>query len=171
MAASAKYRSLWGEAMIPFPREAWTDAGLPPGSLPEGDEIPMEVEVVFTSLLKGEIGMYDPIQLTTENGKLDVLLIVVGAVQDNTDLLYVIDPKTDEVLQFDLVEQDIQGVNTNFRCFVEFLYHFERFIEADEGKPGRAGKAAELQERLRAVDPNAFQPDAWWPLVLEQLTA
>ncbi|GAB3220186.1 hypothetical protein GCM10027447_04280 [Glycomyces halotolerans] len=170
MAASPKYRSLWGEdRMVPYPKEAWLELGFPADALPDGDEVPMEVEVVYTTFLEGDLEAYDPIQLTTDDGKLDILLIVVGAVQDNPNLLYALDPKTGEIVQFDLVEHDIQGVNSNFRCFVEFLYHFALFVEGDEGKAGRAERAAELRATLQRIDPNAFQDDAWWPLVFDQL--
>lgn len=170
MPADSRFRSLWAEdELVPFPKDEWIEGGFPAAILPAGDEIPMDVEIVFTAHLPGEIGLYDVIQLTTEDGSLDIPLIVVGAVQDNTDLLYVIDPKTAEVLQLDLVEKDVQGVNANFRTFVEFLYHFALFVEADEGKRGRAAKAAELRKTLQRIDPGAFQEDAWWPMVFAQL--
>lgn len=137
--------------------------------LPAGDEIPLDVAVVYTAYLEGEFRLFDTIQLSTEDGSLDIRLIVVGAVADNTDLLYVLDPKTGEILQFDLEEQDIQAVNSNFRTFVEFLYQFALFVEADEGKAGRAERAESLRTVLESIDPPAFAPDAWWPLVINQL--
>jgi hypothetical protein len=155
--------------MVPYPREEWIEDGHPAAALPDGDEIPIDVEVVYTAYLTGRIELYDRIRLTTEDGKLDIPLIVVGAVQDDSNLLYVLDPKTGEVLQFDLKQQEVQGVNTNFRCFVEFLYHFAQFVEADEGKRGRAARAASLRETLRRIDPNAFQDGGWWPMVFDQL--
>ena len=113
--------------------------------------------------------LYDTVQLATEDGSLDIRLIVVGAVADNTNLLYVIDPRTGEILQLDLDEQDVQPVNSNFRTFVEFLYRFALFAEADEGKAGRAERAAALRAELERIDPPAFGPDGWWPLVISQL--
>jgi hypothetical protein len=170
MTADSRFRSLWSEdELVPFPKDEWIEGGFPASILPAGDEIPTDVEVVFTTHLTGEIGLYDVIQLTTEDGSLDIPLIVVGAVQDNTDLLYVIDPKTAEVLQLDLSEKDVQGVNSNFRAFVEFLYQFALFVEEDQGKAGRAERAGALQDRLKTIDPNAFQDGAWWPLVFQQL--
>ncbi|MEV4754461.1 SUKH-4 family immunity protein [Micromonospora sp. NPDC049559] len=170
MAVDPRFRALWDEdELVPYPRQAWLDAGFPAPALPDGDEIPLEVEVVYTAYLEGQIELFDTIQLSTEDGTLDIRLIVVGAVADNPNLLYVLDPNTGEILQFDLEVQDVQAVNSNFRCFVEFLYHFALFVEADEGKPGRAERAAVLADTLRAIDPDAFAPDAWWPLVLEQL--
>ncbi|SCG56093.1 SUKH-4 family immunity protein [Micromonospora coxensis] len=170
MAADPRFRALWSEdELIPYPREAWLEGGFAPDMLPAGDEIPLDVEVVYTAFLEGDIELYDAIQLTTEDGSLDVRLIVVGAVADNTDLLYVLDPRTGEILQFDLEQQDIQPVNSNFRTFVEFLYQFALFVEADEGKPGRAERAEQLRMVLESIDPAAFTPDGWWPLVISQL--
>ncbi|MFI5488139.1 SUKH-4 family immunity protein [Micromonospora echinaurantiaca] len=170
MAADPRFTALWNEdELIPYPREAWLEGGFTPDMLPEGDEIPLDVAVVFTAFLEGDIELYDTIQLTTEDGSLDVRLIVIGAVADNTDLLYVLDPKTGEILQFDLAAQDVQAVNSDFRTFVEFLYQFALFVEADEGKAGRAERAEALRTTLESIDPAAFGPDAWWPLVISQL--
>ena len=69
----------------------------------------------------------------------------------------------------DLEVTDIQGVNSNFRTFAEFLYHFGRFVGDDDGKEHRAARAAELAQTFHALDPAAMKPECWWPLVLEQL--
>lgn len=170
MTVDPRFRALWSEdELVPYPREAWLEGGLPSEMLPDGDEIPLDVPVVYTAFLEGDIELYDTIQLSTEDGALDIRLIVVGAVADNTNLLYVLDPRTGEILQFDLEEQDIQPVNSNFRTFVEFLYRFALFVEADEGKAGRAERAAALRAELEPIDPPAFTPDGWWPLVISQL--
>lgn len=170
MAADPRFRALWDEdELIPYPREAWLEGGFSPDMLPEGDEIPLDVAVVYTGLLDGDIALYDTIQLTTEDGSLDIRLIVVGAVADNTSLLYVLDPRTGEILQLDLEQADVQPVNSNFRTFAEFLYHFALFIEADEGKQGRAQRAQELRATLQSIDPPAFTAEGWWPLVISQL--
>ncbi|TDB75924.1 SUKH-4 family immunity protein [Micromonospora sp. KC723] len=170
MSADPRFRALWSsDELIPYPREAWLEGGFSPDMLPVGDEIPLDVAVVFTAFLEGDIELYDTIQLTTEDGSLDIRLIVVGAVADNTDLLYVLDPRTGEILQLDLARQDVQPVNSTFRTFVEFLYQFALFVEADEGKPGRAGRAEQLRTVLESIDRAAFTPDGWWPLVISQL--
>ncbi|MER5335206.1 SUKH-4 family immunity protein [Micromonospora sp. NPDC002717] len=170
MAADPRFTALWSEEeLIPYPREAWLEGGFTPEMLPDGDEIPLDVAVVFTAFLEGDIELYDTIQLTTEDGSLDIRLIVVGAVADNNDLLYVLDPRTGEILQCDLEQPDVQPVNSNFRTFVEFLYQFALFVEADEGKPGRAERAEQLRMVLESIDPAAFTPDGWWPLVISQL--
>ncbi|MEV5763912.1 SUKH-4 family immunity protein [Micromonospora sp. NPDC052213] len=170
MAADPRFTALWSEEeLIPYPREAWLEGGFTPEMLPDGDEIPLDVAVVFTAFLEGDIELYDTIQLTTEDGSLDIRLIVVGAVADNNDLLYVLDPRTGEILQCDLEQPDVQPVNSNFRTFVEFLYQFAVFVEADEGKPGRAERAEQLRMVLESIDPAAFTPDGWWPLVISQL--
>jgi len=170
MTVDPRFHVLWSEdELVPYPREAWLEGGLPAEMLPEGDEIPLDVPVVYTAFLEGDIELYDTVQLATEDGSLDIRLIVVGAVADNTNLLYVLDPRTGEILQLDLDEQDVQPVNSNFRTFVEFLYRFALFAEADEGKAGRAERAAALRAELERIDPPAFGPDGWWPLVISQL--
>ncbi|GLZ79529.1 hypothetical protein Afil01_43360 [Actinorhabdospora filicis] len=170
MSADPRFLSLWDEEELgPYPREAWLEGGFTPDMLPIGDEIPLAVEIVYTGYLTGSPQMFDVIRLMTEDGSLDIQLIVVGAVADNPNLLYVLDPASGEILQFDLEAQDVQGVNTNYRTFVEFLYQFALFVEEDEGKTGRAARAEELAERMRRIDPAAFEGDGWWPLVLGQL--
>ncbi|WP_030160398.1 SUKH-4 family immunity protein [Glycomyces sp. NRRL B-16210] len=157
--------------MVPYPRDRWLADGITAPSLPPGDEVPLDVAIVYTGYLTGEIKLFDTIQLTTENGKLDVRLVVVGAVAENKDLLYVLDPASGEILQFDLVDNDIQGVNSDYRSFVEFLYRFAVFVEQDEGKQGRAERAEALKATLRGIDPNAFDDEAWWPMVFAQLAS
>ncbi|MDN3241290.1 SUKH-4 family immunity protein [Glycomyces tritici] len=170
MAASARFRALWSEdEMVPYPRGPWVEAGMPAPALPEGDEVPLDVAVVYTAYLTGDLKLYDPIRLTTATGSLDIPLIVIGAVPEDHDLLYMLDPGTGDVVLFDLTGQEVQGVNSNYRCFVEFLYRFAQFVEADEGKPDRADKASALRESLAAIDQNAFQEGAWWPMVFDQL--
>ncbi|WP_205326673.1 SUKH-4 family immunity protein [Glycomyces sp. YM15] len=173
MPAAAKYQTLWTEdELIPYPREAWLEDGFPAAALPEGDEVPLDVEVVYTAYLTGSPGLYDTISLGTEDGKVDLRLIVVGAVEDDKNLLYVLDPASGDILQLDQTDpRDVQAVNSNYRCFIEFLYHFQQFVNADEGKPGRAERAASLREILIRLDPNAFAAGTWWPLVFDQLTS
>jgi hypothetical protein len=173
MPAAAKYQALWTEdELIPYPREDWLADGFPAAALPEGDEVPLDVEVVYTAFLPGSPGLYDTISLGTEDGKVDLRLIVVGAVEDDKNLLYVLDPASGEILQLDQVNpRDVQAVNSNYRLFIEFLYHFAQFVNADEGKQGRAARATTLREILIRLDPNAFAQGAWWPLVFDQLTS
>lgn len=170
MTADQRFRSFWDEGeMVPYPRDQWISNGMPTGSLPPGDEVPTDVAVVYTADMSGQIRLFDTIQLSTENGKLDARLIALGVVATDPELMYAMDPNTGDVILFDMVDYDIQGVNTNYRLFVEFLYRFAQFVEVDQGKPGRTEKAAELREALRSIDPNAFDEDAWWPMVFNQL--
>lgn len=173
MPAAAKYAALWTEdERIPYPREDWLADGFPAGALPEGDEVPLDVEVVYTAYLAGSPALYDEISLGTEDGSVDLRLIVVGAVEDDKNLLYALDPATGDIVQLDQTNpRDVQAVNSNYRCFIEFLYHFQQFVNADEGKQGRAARAASLREILVRLDPNAFAQGAWWPLVFDQLTS
>jgi purine nucleoside permease len=120
--------------------------------LPYGGEIPQDVAAVYTAQTEDQFELYDVIQLASEDGSLDIPLIVLGAVASNLDLLYVMDPRTGEILQFDLEAYDIQGVNSTFCTFVEFLYRTARFVTDDTGKQGRAARAAILaQESSRST--------------------
>ena len=173
MPAAAKYQALWTEdELIPYPREDWLADGFPAAALPEGDEVPLDVEVVYTAFLQGGIALYDTIGLGTDDGSVDLRLIVIGAVEDDKNLLYALHPDSGDIVQLDQTNpRDLQAVNSNYRCFVEFLYHFQQFVNADEGKQGRAARATTLREILIRIDPNAFASGAWWPLVFDQLTA
>jgi hypothetical protein len=170
MTTDPRFLSLWTiNQLVPFPRESWLEGGIPEQDLPYGDEIPQDVPIVYTAQIEAGFDIYDVIQLATEDGGLDIKLIVLGAVATNPNLLYVMDPRTGEILQYDLEAQDIQGVNSTFRTFVEFLYQMGCFVADDEGKQGRAGRAAELAQRLETLDPQAMKPECWWPLVISQL--
>lgn len=172
MTAPERYRAVWGEdGMVPFPGGFWAEKGVPAEALPEGDAIPASVAAVYTTRLEGDIELYETIRLTAEDADLDISFLVVGALQDEADLLYVMEPQTGGLLQFDLAAHDIRGVNSTFRLFVESLYRFARFVEADEGEAGRPERAAELRQSLETLDPGAFQEGAWWPLVFARLEA
>jgi hypothetical protein len=155
--------------MVPYPKDALLEMGLPEPFLPHGDEVPLDVEVVYTAYLPGKISLYDTIALSSEDGSDSAKVIAIGAVADNPNLLYVLSPETGEILQLDLDEQNMQNVNSNYRCFVEFLYHFAKFVQADEGQPGRAARAEELRRTLYGIDSVAFAEDAWWVMVFERL--
>lgn len=171
MTAPARYRALWGEDMVPFAGGFWAEKGLPAEALPEGDEIPPSVAAVYTTGLEGDIELYETIQLTAEDADLDISFVVVGALQGEADLLYVMEPETGGVLQLDLEHHDIRGVNSTFRLFVEFLYRFAVFVdEAADDEADRSERAVELRDALERLDPGAFQEGAWWPMLFGQLT-
>ena len=170
MTADPRFLALWTiDELVPFPRDSWLEDGIPEEDLPYGDEIPQDVAVVYTAQIEADFELYDAIRLTTEDGSLDVKLIILGAVATNPNLLYVMDSRTGEILQFDLEVQDIQGVNSTFRTFVEFLYNMGRFVADDDGKQGRAARAAELAQLFETLDPKAMKPECWWPLVISQM--
>lgn len=171
MTADPRFLTVWTiNQLVPFPRDAWIEAGIEEHNLPYGDEMPQDVTIVYTAQIEADFELYDVIQLTTENDDFDFRLIVVGAVDTNPNLLYVLDPRTAEVLQLDLEAGDVQGVNSSFRTFVEFLYQMGRFVADDEGSEGRAARAAELAHVFQTLDPAAMKPECWWPMVIAQLS-
>ncbi|GAA1643504.1 hypothetical protein J3R03_003976 [Actinoplanes couchii] len=170
MTADPRLLSLWSvDELVPFPRESWLEGGIPEEDLPVGDEIPQDVAIVYTAQIEAGFELYDVIQLATDDGSLDIRLIALGAVATNPGLLYVMDPRTGEILQLDMEAGDIQGVNSTFRTFAEFLYQMGRFVADDEGKEGRAERAAVLADLFESIDPDAMKPECWWPLVISQL--
>lgn len=171
MTAPDRYRAVWDEDdMVPLPGSVWIERGLPAEALPEGGAIPSAVEAVYTTGIESDIELYEPIRLTAEDADLDIDFVVVGALPGEANLLYVMEPQSGGVFQLDLERHDVRGVNSTFRRFVECLYRFARFVEADDGAAGRGERAAELRRDIEAIDPWAFGSDAWWPLVFEQFT-
>ncbi len=157
--------------MLHFPGGFWIEKGVPADALPEGDEIPSAVAAVYTTRVEGDVELYETIRLTAEDAELDISFVVVGALQDEPNLLYVMEPNTGGIMQLDLERHDVRGVNSTFRLFVEFLHRFALFVDDAADAADRPRRAAELRGTLERLDPGAFQEDAWWPLVFEQLTA
>jgi hypothetical protein len=171
--APERYRAVWGEEdMVHFPGGFWIEKGVPAEALPEGDEIPTSVAALYTSSLEGDIELYETIRLTAEDADLDISFVAVGALQGNADLLFVMEPETGGLFQLDLEHHDVRGVNSTFRLFVESLYHFARFADdGEEEEADRPRRVAELRRTFERLDPGAFQEEAWWPLVFDELAA
>ncbi|WP_100445341.1 SUKH-4 family immunity protein [Glycomyces xiaoerkulensis] len=151
-----------------YPRDLLVSKGIDPNSLPEDDEVPDRVPALYTTELPGDLTAFDTIQLSAEGTDLDVRLIVVGAVDQTPSMLYVIDPGTGEVLQFDPSSVAVRGVNSNYRLFVACLGRIAWAMEtANTEEVGRVLNAG-MRYTLRAVDDTAFEEGAWWPLVFER---
>ncbi|MFD4433515.1 SUKH-4 family immunity protein, partial [Nocardia sp. NPDC058497] len=69
------------------------------------------------------------------------------------------------------LEGTLELVNSSLAAFVEFLYRFALFIDADRGLSVRVERARELRQDLTTQDPRAFvDPDSWWNVVVGSLS-
>ena len=152
-----------------FPRDAWTTAGIDPVSLPDEEEIPDRVPGLYTVQTPGNVSIFDTIALTAEGTDLHLRLIVVGAVDQTPNLLYVLDPDTGQVLQFDPGSVNVRGVNSTYRWFIESLKRVSHAMESAGTHDLAPVLTMGLKFTLRAVDDTAFEAGAWWPLVFERL--
>jgi hypothetical protein len=154
-----------------FPRERLIERGIAPESLPEDLEgLPESIPQIYTSAeLPEGLAPFNMIRLTAEGTDLDVRLIVVGAVEGSPELLYAIDPNTGEVLQFDTVGNQVRGVNSSYRWFVEFLSRIGFALEMSEADDIASIMNRGMRFTLRALDERAFDDAEWWPLVFERL--
>ncbi|GAA1688505.1 hypothetical protein GCM10009830_40140 [Glycomyces endophyticus] len=152
-----------------FPRDAWIAAGMDPSSLPDELDVPEHVPGLFTAELPDGLAVFDRIRISAEGTDLDIRFIVLGAVGPQSALLYVLDPATGEVLQFDPDRTAVRGVNANYRWFVEFLRRIGAAVEAAGAADAGAVMNRGMRFTLHAVDPRAFEADAWWPKVFSTL--
>ncbi|MFB9662851.1 SUKH-4 family immunity protein [Glycomyces mayteni] len=152
-----------------YPREAWIAKGIPAASLPDDLDVPESVPGLFSAELPGGLKVFDQIQVSADGTDLDVRFIVLGAVGPGSSLLYVLDPGTAEVLQFDAANPAVRGVNANYRWFVEFLRRIAAAVEAGGAPDAGAVLNQGMRFTLRAVDEKAFEDGAWWPKVFSTI--
>ena len=170
----AEYLAAWDgeENTVPYPRAVWMETfRLPAEVYPEIDFLPIDMSVVYTAYLSGQVELYD--QVTVQlNEDTPGTFMIVGAVPDDSDMWFVFDTDTGAIMLIDTDEGALEMVNSTFAHFVDFLYHFGLFIDADEGIEGRAPRAARLRETLMDIDPAAFaDPESWWSAAFAQLEA
>jgi hypothetical protein len=154
-----------------FPRDQWTSAGIDPRWLPDDDDVPDRVPGLYTNQISGKLNVFDTIQLNAEDTDLDVRLIVIGAFEQAPSLLYVLDPNTGRVLQFDPSAVAVRGVNSTYRWFIEFLNRLSYAMESADTDDPSAVLSTGLKFTLRAVDDTAFEAGAWWLFVFKQLAS
>lgn len=152
-----------------YPRDAWIAKGIPAASLPDELDVPESLPEVFSTELPDGLEVFDQIRLSADGTDLDVRFIVLGAVGPGSGLLYVLDPGTAEVLQFDAANTAVRGVNSNYRWFVEFLRRIGAAVEATGARDAKAVFNQGMRFTLRAVDERAFEEGAWWPKVFSTI--
>lgn len=152
-----------------FPRDQWIAAGMDAASLPEEADIPERVPDLYTTTTPGNLNIFDTIQLSADGTDLDVELIVVGAVEQTPSLLYVLDPNTGQVLQFDPSTVNVRGVNSSYRMFIACLVRIAWALESTGTEDVGTVLNTGMRYTLRAIDDAAFESGAWWPLVFNRL--
>ncbi|MEU5870440.1 SUKH-4 family immunity protein [Glycomyces sp. NPDC047369] len=167
---SDKTAFVWGpDDLMELPREGLVEFGVPAASLPEDDWVPRSMAGVYDADGAEPLKPFAVIQLKAGEVTVDMQLVLLGTVPGSADLLYVLDPTSGEVLQFDRRSHGVRGVNSSYRWFVEFLWQ----LEAAKKQRGAERLADVLNPGLRAtlgtVDPFAFQAEQWWPAVWKEL--
>ncbi|THV40936.1 SUKH-4 family immunity protein [Glycomyces buryatensis] len=155
--------------MVTFPREQWIADGIAPDSLPPGTDVPSALDQLFTTTLPDSVPLFATIELSADGTDLAVRLIVLGAVADSPGILYVLDPVRSEVLQFAPAVNSVRGVNTTYRDFVDFLQRINTELDRCDGDFAKA-LGDDLRQTLKSIDPQAFEPGNWWPMVFERLS-
>ncbi|MFI9507125.1 SUKH-4 family immunity protein [Nocardia sp. NPDC052566] len=165
----------WGgeKGTLPCPVDEWKDEFKAPiDAYPGIDFLPVCVSYVYCSALRGEMDLYSRIHLEphADDGGDAVTTILVGEVPDCDQMIFLFDTHHGSVLFLDLEAGIPELVNSSLKCFVEFLYRFAMFAEADEGIEGRAIRADDLYRELAQLDPSAFvESDSWWSMIFHEL--
>ncbi|MGM7646560.1 SUKH-4 family immunity protein [Nocardia sp. JW2] len=175
MPENADYAKAWGAGnSTVFDRASWmAELPAPSTAYPSADTLPMEMSVVF-QFGAGSTGLepYDRFNIDLGGGE-KIELILLGSVPGSDgSMIFGFDISVGRVVLLGLNRGTLELVNSSLAAFVEFLYQFALFIDADRGLPGREERARRLREKLAAYDPGAFvDPDSWWNVVLSSLAA
>jgi hypothetical protein len=147
--------------VLPAPAAAYPPIGF----------LPLDMSEVFTAYLEREVELYDHVEVRITNEK-PYRLMLIGVVPADSDMWFVFNAETGQVMLLDIDAPTIEPVNSSLHAFVDFLYHLGRFIDWDNGAPGRAPRAAELKRQLNEIDAAAFaDPESWWSTVIDQLSS
>lgn len=173
MPSRSEYLAAWdAENTVPYPRATWIEVlPAPAAAYPSVDFLPIDLSAVYTSYIQGEVKLYDQVNVQVAEGR-PMRFMLIGAVPADPDTWFVFNAVTGEVMMLDIEEPSLESVNSSFAKFVDFLYHFGRFIDADTGGSGRAVRAAELRKQLLEIDSAAFaDAESWWSAVIHQLSS
>lgn len=171
----AQLMAHWGaRRIIYFPAEErllkYIQVG--PEAFPPDGAMPTEVPILYTvAVTAPDLDLFSVLSLELGEDR-PTLLIVIGSVPSNADMLYCLDPATGAVMLLDLDEDNpgYEQVNSSFATFVEFLYRLDELIQSDPGGTDRALWAASLRGELLQIDATAFDdPESWWNAAFTQL--
>lgn len=171
MPLSDKTAFVWTpDEVMEMPRRGLVDLGVPERDLPDDDWVPRRLDGVYDAdAIPQPLRPFSVIQLKAGATTIDMKLVLLGVIPRSPELLYVLDPDSSEVLQFDRRNHGVRGVNSSYRWFVEFLWQ----LEAAKKQAGTVRLADVLTPGLRStlgsIDPFAFQAGQWWPGVWKEL--
>jgi len=168
---AADLRDLWGEDVLHIPLGSLGESSrMNSGDFPPDGILPMEVPILFTVLIgRDDIEMFTSLTIEPTEGAA-ASVMVIGAVPEDPELLFVLNPASSEVLLLDLPQSTVETVNSTLSVFVEFLYRLGRLIANDPGGRERAERATRIRSELVKEDPVAFaHPDTWWSTAFAEL--
>ncbi|MEU5870439.1 SUKH-4 family immunity protein [Glycomyces sp. NPDC047369] len=164
-----QYLELWGEDnTVAPPVSEWKSSfAAPAGAWPEVDLLPIDMSVAFTAYIEGEYKLFDQFEVRYEEEGDSQTFIIIGKQPETATNFFALDPDTGAVHLMDPEDMTLEQVNASFAVFVQFLYRFAQFVEADEGEATRPAKAEVLEGELRALDPSAFgDRESYWPMLM-----
>lgn len=167
-----QYLELWGEDnTVTPPLAEWKSSfAAPAGTWPEVDLLPIDMSVAFTAYLDGEYELFDQFEVRYEDEGDSQSFIIIGKQPGTATTFFALDPDTGAVHLMDPSDMTLEQVNSTFAAFVQFLYRFAQFVEADEGEETRPARAEVLEKELQGVDPSAFgDREAYWPMIMQLL--
>ncbi|MFF0608510.1 SUKH-4 family immunity protein [Nocardia tengchongensis] len=174
MTSVEEYRRVWEiwGGSISIPIDAWKLAfEAPDESYPNAESIPLNVSFVY-SALPGRMELYSQVDLKSHPDDAPGVLstILIGTVPDDDSILYLFDVNSGSVIQIDLQDGIPEVVNSTLRAFIDFLYYFAIFADADHGADGRPERARALRSKLEEIDPEAFSDrNTWWSTIFAGL--
>ncbi|WP_067456658.1 SUKH-4 family immunity protein [Actinomadura macra] len=173
MPSAAEYLDAWGrDNTVVYPRQQWMEVlPAPAGAYPDVGFLPVDLSVVFTAFVEGEVRLYDEVRVQ-QPGERALRLLLIGVVPENPAAWFLFDTESGRIMMLDTREPSLEPVNSCLAQFTGFLYECARFIDADTGRRGRGKRAERLRERLMRIDPSAFaDPASWWSRMVLQLGA
>ncbi|WP_306363109.1 SUKH-4 family immunity protein [Nocardia sp. CC227C] len=170
MPTNEKYYKAWmgGGGCFAMPLAEWREeASALEDSYPTIDSLPFQVSYLYTSVMQHELDLFSRVHLHSGDEEEKIPAVLIGAVPDDQDVLFLFDLKAGTVINIDLQEPIPEVVNSSLRQFALFLYELSLYFSVDEGESHCAERAASLRRRLREIDPQAFtDPDSWWSIAL-----
>lgn len=169
MPTREQYLELWGEDnTVQAPVAEWKSSfAAPADTWPETDLLPIDMSVAFTAYLDGQYELFDEFEVRYEEEGGTQTFLILGKQPGSATTFFALDPDTGIVHLMDPENQTLEQVNATYAAFVQFLYRFAQFVEADEGEETRPARAEVLEKELQGLDPSAFgDRESYWPTLV-----
>ncbi|RRS01753.1 SUKH-4 family immunity protein [Glycomyces terrestris] len=169
MPTREQYLELWGEdnTVVPPLAEWRSSFSAPSSAWPEVDLLPLDMSVAFTAYLDGEYELFDQFEVRYEEEGDSQVFVILGKQPGTATNFFALDPDTGIVHLMDPEAVTLEQVNASYAVFMEFLYRFAQFVEADDGEETRPARAEVLEQELRVLDPTAFADrEHYWPMLM-----